>query len=115
MISNCKDLTIFHRQIVAHNEKWVKFIYKDVWFFGGKGASTQAGYENANDVQVRIPYYTNPNMNINNFEIGDIIVKGKVNKEITSQQDLGDYEFYNIIAKIDNQFGTEKHIHLGGK
>ena len=36
----------------------------------------QQGYDNANDVQVRIPYQKNKNLNINNFAIGDIIVEG---------------------------------------
>lgn len=110
-------VTIYHKTFdeEEHLEKWTKFNYKNAWLFGGKGASLNKGYDNANDVDVRIWYNTNVGLNINNFKIGDIIVKGELNKEIVTQQDLIDYDIYNITSINDNDFGSNPHIHLGGK
>lgn len=110
------DLTVYHKVFdeTERLEKWKKYYYKKVWYFGGKGSSVNRGYENANDVNVRIPYDLNKNLNIENFSIGDIIVKGK-HSDITKQQDLIDYDIYNITSINDNNFGSGKHIHLGGK
>lgn len=117
MITN-SELTIYHKEldIITRLEKWTRCNYDNVWFFGGKGAGLDKGYENANDVQIRIPYEKNQNININNFKIGDIIVKGKVEIDIDTQQDLGtNYEIYNITSIKNNNFGINKHVHLGGK
>lgn len=114
MITNSK-LTLYHKTISNHSEVWTRYNISNVWWFGGKGASTNRGYENANDVQVRIPYSKNENLSASNFEIGDIIVKGELQTAITTQQDLNSYEFYNITAINNNTFGNEPHIHLSGK
>jgi hypothetical protein len=109
------ELTIYHKIQKNHDDKWIRYNYYDVWYFGGKGASINEGYENANDVNVRIWYGLNPNLDINNFAIGDIIVKGILTDDIETQQDLSKYETYNITSITDNTFGNSKHIHLGGK
>ena len=111
------SMTLYHLtyDIETRLEKWIRYTIENVWWFGGKGTSTQKGYENANDVQVRIPYELNQNLNINNFSIGDIICKGILDKDIESQSDLSEIEFYNITAINNNTFGNNKHIHLGGK
>ncbi len=116
MITNTK-LTIYHKGFNEDTrlEKWVRFSYENVWFFGGKGTSTNKGYENANDVQIRIPYAKNSNLDIRNFAIGDIIVEGDLTDDITTQQDLSDYLVYAITSINDNQFGTQPHIHISGK
>lgn len=118
MITN-SALTIYHKSgldVATHLEVWTRYNYDNVWFFGGKGAGIDRGYENANDVQVRIPYDKNANLNIENFKIGDIIVKGLLDFDIDTQQDLGeDYEIYNITSIKNNNFGINKHIHIGGK
>lgn len=116
MITN-STLTVFHKDIDESTrlEKWNRKNYSDVWFFGGKGASTNKGYENANDVQIRIPYETNSNLNIKDFAIGDIIVEGTISDDITTQQDLSEYLVYAITSINDNQFGTRPHIHISGK
>jgi hypothetical protein len=95
-------------------EVWTRFNYDNVWFFGGRGAGINKGYENANDVQIRIPYSQN-NVSIDNFSIGDILVKGELKTNISTQQDLGNYEVYNITSINNNNFGNNQHIHLGGK
>lgn len=116
MIKN-NSVTIYHKIFNKNTrvEEWQRFNYDNIWFFGGKGAGINKGYDNANDVNVRIPYNEN-NVDINNFAIGDIIVKGKINDDIQTQQDLSsEYEMYNITSINDNNFGINRHVHIGGK
>ena len=115
MIINA-SLTHYHKTLdeATRLEKWIRYNYENVWWFGGKGSSINKGYENANDVNVRIPYDKN-DIDISNLAIGDIIVKGTLNTDITTQQDLKNYEIYNITSINDNNFGVNPHIHLGGK
>lgn len=115
MITNA-SLTHYHKTIDDETrlEKWIRHNYDNVWWFGGKGSSINKGYENANDVDVRIPYDKN-NIDISNLAIGDIIIKGTLDINITTQQDLKNYEVYNITSISDNNFGSSPHIHLGGK
>ena len=111
------DMTLYHKVLDAETrlEKWERYYIEKVWWYGGKGANTQTGYENANDVQIRIPYDMNENLNIANFNIGDIVCNGNIGKTITRQSELNDVEFYNITAISNNTFGNNQHIHLGGK
>lgn len=112
------SLTIYHMSgldTTTQLETWTRYNYENVWFFGGKGAGAYKGYDDANDVEVRIPYNANESLNIDNFAIGDIIVQGTLNIDITSQQDLEEYLVYNITSINNNTFGNNKHIHLGGK
>lgn len=122
MIVNSK-LTTYHKGFdeTTRDEVWVRYNYGNdttenkIWWFGGKGSSTNKGYENANDVQIRIPYDINENLDIKNFAIGDILVKGYITQDILKQQDLADYDIYNITSINNNDFGNSKHIHLSGK
>ena len=115
MITNA-SLTHYHKTLdeTTRLEKWIRYNYDNVWWFGGKGSSINKGYENANDVDVRIPYDKN-DIDISNLAIGDIIIKGTIDIDITTQQDLKNYEVYNITSINDNNFGINPHIHLGGK
>ena len=116
MICNSK-VTIYHMSgldVSTNLEIWTRYNYENAWFFGGRGAGINQGYDNANDVQVRLPYNMNE-LDINNFAIGDIIVKGELNIDIETQQDLDGYEVYNITSINNNNFGNNQHIHLGGK
>ena len=116
MITN-SSLTIYHMSgldVSTHFETWTRYNYSKVWFFGGKGASINKGYDNANDVEIRIPYDENDNLDITKFAIGDIIVQGTLETNITTQDDLSSYQIYNITSIKNNTFGTP-HIHLGGK
>ena len=114
MITN-SNITVYHQDGLDtnHLEKWTRYNYSNVWFFGGKGASVNKGYDNANDVDIRIPYSSS--ISIGNFSIGDIVVQGTLNFNITKQQDLSSYLIYNITSINDNNFGNNPHIHLGGK
>ena len=114
MITNA-SLTIYHKELDEQTrlEKWTRQNYQNIWWFGGKGASINKGYTEANDVDVRIPYSENPD--INKIAIGDILVKGDIAKDIITQQDLKEFEVYNITSINDNNFGFNPHIHIGGK
>lgn len=115
MITN-SSLTVYHKGFDKEKriETWTRYNYDKIWWFGGKGTSTNKGYENANDVQVRIPYKQNE-VSILNFDIGDILVQGTLDLEISKQSDLSSYDIYNITAINNNVFGNEQHIHLSGK
>lgn len=115
MITNA-SLTHYHKTLdeTTRLERWIRYNYDNIWWFGGKGSSINKGYENANDVDVRIPYNKN-DIDINNLAIGDIIIKGTLETDITTQQDLNNYEVYNITSINNNNFGINPHIHLGGK
>ena len=114
MIIN-SSLTVYHKDFDenARLEIWTRYNYDKVWFFGGKGAGINKGYDNANDVQIRIPY--DNNLKIGNFSIGDIVVQGTLTEDIQTQQDLEEHLIYNITSINDNNFGNNPHIHLGGK
>ena len=110
-------LTIYHKGIneLTKLETWTRYNYKNVWFFGGKGAGLRKGYQEANDVEIRIPYDLNDNLDFKNFAIGDIIVQGLYNIDIVKQSDLDGFQIYNITSLNDNKFGLNQHVHVGGK
>ena len=117
MITN-SELTIYHKTFnsTTRLENWIRYNYSNVWWYGGKGASTNKGYTDANDVVIRIPYNQNTNLNINNFGIGDIICKGNLN--ISAEDVIGQdraVEHYNITSITNNLTGSEPHIHIEGK
>lgn len=116
MICN-NSLTVYHKGFdsTTNFEKWTRYNYNNVWFFGGESANVNKGYDNANRVQIRIPYNKNIGLNINNFAIGDIVVQGSLNIDIETQQDLSNYLVYNITSINNDNFGSSKHIHLGGR
>lgn len=116
MICN-SSLTVYHKTLnkTTRTEEWTRYNYSNVWFFGGKGTGINKGYDNANDVEIRLPYSKNDNLDISNFAIGDIIVEGTLEANITTQQDLSNYLIYNITSINNNNFGNNPHIHIGGK
>lgn len=113
MITNNK-ITYFHKSNddITKLTTWTKYRFNDVWVFGGRGSSINKGYENANDVNVRIPLESIEDTSI--FAIGDIIVIGEQN-DIEKQSDLNGKEFYNVTSININNFGNTKHVHIGGK
>lgn len=112
MITN-NSITYYKKEFDENKlEKWIRYVFENVWTFGGKGSSINKGYENANDVDIRIPmeYVTDASI----FAIGDIIAIG-IQEDITRQSDLNGIEFYNVTSINVNNFGNNPHIHLGGK
>ena len=110
MLVNSK-MTLYHYD----NGEYIRHNYNKVWWFGGRGAGVSKGYENANDVDIRIPYDMNSNLNINDISIGDIIIEGENLIDITCQQDLEQDKIYNITSIVNNTYGRNKHIYIGGK
>lgn len=115
MITN-NDITIYHKTFNKQDriEVWERYNYDNVWWFGSHGAGINKGYENANDVDVRISYNKH-SVDLSKISIGDILVKGKVQINIETKQDLNSYEVYEITLINNNNFGSEPHLHLGGK
>lgn len=115
MITN-SSLTIYHKYFdkVSKVDKWKRQKIKNVWWYGGKGANYNKGLENANEVKIRIPKDINDLSDLE-VEIGDILVKDIIDKEISMQSDLKSCETYNITSIIDNDTGLNKHIHIEGK
>ena len=113
MITN-KSITYYHRVMNLSTKlpSWQKIYFENVWLFGGKGSSINAGYENANDVNVRIPMQDIEDKRI--FQVGDIIAVGKQGN-IQKQSDLNGKEFYNVTSITINEYGNNPHVHLGGK
>lgn len=117
MITN-KKVTIYHLSglsVSTHLELWTRYNYDNVWVFGGKGSGIDKGYDNANDLNVRIPYGQNTDLSIANFSIGDIVVPQELTIDISTQQDLDSYDTYNITSLKNNDFGGTPHIHIGAK
>ena len=112
MLSN-NDITYYHKGMDKDRlTTWTKYGFTDVWVFGGKGSSINVGYENANDVNVRISMDKVSDATI--FAIGDIICIG-TQENITKQSDLEGKEYYNVTSININNFGSTPHVHLGGK
>lgn len=110
-------VTIYHQNGLNENhfEKWDRYNYDYVWFYGNEDAKIDKGYTEANSFDCRIPYEKNPNLDIANFSMGDIVVEGHLDIDIETQTDLNDYLIYNISSKKNNKTGCSKHIHIGGK
>ena len=116
MIIN-NSLTLYHKGVnkTTKLETWTRYNYEKVWFFGGKGAGLRKGYQDANDVEIRIPYELNDNLDFRNFAIGDIIVQGLLDTDIAKETELNNHQIYKITSINDNKFGINQHIHVGGK
>ena len=67
-----------------------------------------------NNVVIRIPYDKNE-IDLNNISIGDLLVKGNLNIDIETQEDLSEYEVYLLTSITNNEFGNTPHVHLEGK
>ena len=117
MITN-NSLTIYHLSGLdneTHLEVWTRYNYSKAWIFKTTSGVLNKGYDSANNIEIRLPYNENDNLNISNFAIGDIIVEGTISLNITTQKDLKEYQIFKIESINNNNFGNNQHIHLGGK
>lgn len=117
MITN-SSLTIYHMSGLdtsTHLEKWTRYNYSNVWFDSIESANINKGYNENDNVKVRIPYNQNKDLDINNFAIGDIIVQGTLDIDIETQEELSSYKIFNITNIKNNTYGNSQHIRLGGK
>lgn len=112
------SITLYHKTIGENRlEKWERHFIEKVFWTGGKGASFNRGYEDSNNVTIRVWTSLNDLSDIT-FDIGDIVVKGNIEEDITKQDDLSSYsDVYNLMTIIPNINGDidMDHIHLGGK
>lgn len=120
LVNNC--MTHFHKGIddTTRLETWTRYNYgtkknPTIWAHGGMGARFNKGFADANDLQVRIPYDLNPNLDITNFELDDMIVLDEIEQDIVAQSDLDNYEVFKIRSITNNDYKVvdNKHIHLG--
>lgn len=108
------SLTVYHKTKIEHDYTWVRYNYDKVWWFSNEGSKTNKGYANENNVEIRISYKLNPGLNPDNFNIGDIVVKGSLDADIKSENDVPE-QYFTILALANNTFGENAHIHLSGK
>lgn len=113
MLSN-NTMTYYHKTLNTETrlENWNRYLFENVWAFGSNNASVNVGYENSNNVEVRIPIELVEDTSI--FQLGDIISIGN-NAEILTQDELVGKEFYNVTSIKINNFGSTPHVHLGGR
>lgn len=112
MIVN-KAITYYKKGLDSNKlEVWTKYIFRNVWIFSSKGTEIKTGYENNNIMDVRIPMKFVKDKKM--FNIGDIVAVG-IQNDISKQSDLNGKEFYNVTNITINDFGSNPHIHLGGK
>ena len=113
MIIN-ETITYYHKSLnnTTKLEEWTKTIFDSVWVYRRTRAMQDKGYENSNNINVRIPMKFIKDVEI--FSIGDIVAIGKQN-DIIKQTDLKNIEFYNVTDIHINNFGNNPHIYLGGR
>lgn len=109
-----KEITYYHKVLneTTRLEEWERHIFRNAWVFAGKGSTQSKGYDNANELNVRIPMQYIKDVEL--FNIGDIVALGEQG-EIIKQSDLEGIEFYNVTKINVNDFGNNPHIHLGGQ
>lgn len=114
---NNTSITIYHKEIDEKSrlEKWTRYNYSKAWFFGNESVVQNNGFENSNNMDARLFYSENENLNIVNFSNTDILVKGTIKKDIQSISELSEYTVYTILSIKNNNFGTKPHIHLKGQ
>lgn len=109
-------ITIYHitQNALTKLEEYTRYEYTDCWYFISEDGIINKGIKDANSINVRIPYKTNENADISHFNKGDIIYIGEGPKGVNSQTELGK-DIFKITLLNDNNFGNNKHIHIGGK
>lgn len=93
---------------VRRVDEWTRINHDKVFWTGGKGASLNKGLSEANDVTVRVPCPAS-------FKVGDLVVKGRLEQDITKQSDLDNS--YTVNTVIENNYSKTgiDHIHIGAK
>lgn len=110
MITNA-SITLYHK-VKGRIQTFERYNFANVWCFGGHGTALNKGLTDMNDLSVRIPYAQN-DIDTSKISLGDLIVIGTLETDITAESDLTDY--YILTSINDNQFGDTPHLHLGAK
>lgn len=128
MMTNTK-MTIYNQYIEpnTHNKLYKKHVIENVFWDDSLGVNLNMGYENADKVNVYIPYdkndltnYKNPKQFIGEgwtLQNGDIMVKGEINVNIINGiKDLSQYEPFIMTVCDNKDFGSSnmQHFELRG-
>lgn len=124
MMTNTK-MTIYNKYVdtFTHKPSYKKHIIENVFWDDSLGINLNMGYENADKVNIYIPYdkndlteykepkkYNGDGWTINN---GDFIVKGEVEiNEISGIKDLSNYDAFTISVCDNKDFGSPNMQHF---
>jgi hypothetical protein len=116
MLTNA-DCTIYHRvyDTVTRLDKWERTQYHGVNWYAKQAATVgESGLMAADTLTVRIPASESDTVPA---AVGDIIVRGLPDTDITQPKELGTYEHYTITAVRDNRRGSlfMQHWRIEGK
>lgn len=128
MMTNAK-MTIYNKYLdpFTHKSIYKKHLVDNVFWDDSLGVNLNMGYENADKVNVYIPYdkndlssYKTPKQYNGEgwtLQNGDFMVKGDVNiPEITGVKDLSNYEVFTMTVCDNKDFGSSnmQHFELRG-
>ena len=128
MMTNAK-MTIYNKYLdpFTHKSIYKKHLVDNVFWDDNLGVNLNMGYENADKVNVYIPYdkndlssYKTPKQYNGEgwtLQNGDFMVKGDVNiPEITGVKDLSNYEVFTMTVCDNKDFGSSnmQHFELRG-
>lgn len=124
MITNSK-MTIYNKHIdpFTHRTEYNKHLIDNVFWDDSLGVNLNMGYENADKVNVYIPYDKNDLSNYRTpkayngegwtLQNGDFMIKGETDVEqITSIKDLSSYEVFTMTVNDKKDFGSNNMHHF---
>ena len=116
MLTNA-DCTIYHKVYdkATRLDRCERTQYCSVTWYAKQAATVgENGLMAADTLTVRIPVTTSSSAPA---AVGDIIVRGLLDKDITQPKELGTYEHYTITAVRDNHRGSSfiQHWRIEGK
>ena len=124
MMTNTK-MTIFNKYVdpFTHKQQIKKHIIENVFWDNSLGVNINMGYENADKVNVYIPYDKNDLTDYKEpkkyngtgwtLQNGDFIVKGEIIEDnIEGIKDLSQYDVYTITIDDDKDFGSPNMQHF---
>ena len=124
MMTNTK-MTIYNKYLdpFTHKTTYKKHLIENVFWDESLGINLNMGYENADKVNVYIPYdkndfstYKEPKQFNNEgwtLQNGDFMVKGEINlDEVSGIKDLSDYEVFTMTVCDNKDFGSSNMQHF---
>ncbi len=116
MLTNA-DCTIYHKVYdrAAHLDRWERTQYRGVNWYANQAATVgESGLMAADTLTVRIPVSESDTVPA---AVGDIIVRGLLDADITQPKELDQHEHYTITAVRDNRRGSifMQHWRIEGK
>lgn len=128
MMTNTK-MTIYNKYLdtLTHKKTYKRHIIDNVFWDDSLGVNLNMGYENADKVNIYIPYdkndfstYKEPKQYNGSgwtLQNGDFIVKGEVDiEEVSGIKELSQYETFTITVVDNKDFGSDnmKHFEIRG-